>query len=46
MADIAEAVMDKMIATGEATTMDDVFAADAEARRLAAELVAFNEKAA
>jgi len=46
MADIAEAVMDKMIATGEAKTMDDVFAADAEARRLAAELVAFNEKAA
>ncbi|CCM77556.1 1-deoxy-D-xylulose-5-phosphate reductoisomerase [Rhizobium mesoamericanum] len=46
MADIAEAVMDKMIATSEATTMDDVFAADTEARRLAAELVTLNEKAA
>jgi 1-deoxy-D-xylulose-5-phosphate reductoisomerase len=35
-----------MTATDGAHTMDDVFAADAEARRLAAELVALNEKAA
>jgi 1-deoxy-D-xylulose-5-phosphate reductoisomerase len=46
MADIVEAVMDRMAGTGGAHTMDDVFAADAEARRLAAELVALNEKAA
>jgi 1-deoxy-D-xylulose-5-phosphate reductoisomerase len=46
MADIAEAVMDRMVGTGGARSMDDVFAADAEARRLAAEVVAINEKAA
>ncbi|WP_087000404.1 1-deoxy-D-xylulose-5-phosphate reductoisomerase [Rhizobium sullae] len=46
MADIAEAVMDRMTATDGAHTMDDVFAADAEARRLAAKLVALNDKAA
>lgn len=46
MADIVEAVMGRMAGTGGAHTMDDVFAADAEARRLAAELVALNEKAA
>ncbi len=46
MADIAEAVMDEMIATGSADTMDAVFAADAEARRRAAALVAQREKAA
>ncbi|SCW88634.1 1-deoxy-D-xylulose 5-phosphate reductoisomerase [Rhizobium mongolense subsp. loessense] len=46
MADIVEAVMDRMAGTGGAHTMDDVFAADTEARRLAAELVALNEKAA
>jgi 1-deoxy-D-xylulose-5-phosphate reductoisomerase len=46
MADIAEAVMDRMVGTGGARSMDDVFAADAEARRLAAEVIAINEKAA
>jgi len=46
MADIAEAVMDEMIATGSAKTMDAVFAADAEARSRAAVLVAQREKAA
>ncbi|WP_374789046.1 1-deoxy-D-xylulose-5-phosphate reductoisomerase [Brucella oryzae] len=40
MADIAEAVMDEMIATGSAESMDAVFAADAEARSRAAALVA------
>ncbi|MGG6894146.1 1-deoxy-D-xylulose-5-phosphate reductoisomerase [Rhizobium sp. BR 315] len=46
MADIAEAVMDEMIATGRAETMEAVFAADAEARSRAAVLVAQREKAA
>lgn len=46
MADIAEAVMDLMLSTGPASTMDDVFTADTEARRRAAELVATREKAA
>ncbi|OCJ11032.1 1-deoxy-D-xylulose-5-phosphate reductoisomerase [Rhizobium sp. AC27/96] len=46
MADIAEAVMDEMIATGSAETMDAVFAADGEARGRAAALIAQREKAA
>lgn len=46
MATIAEAVMDRMIGVGAAATMDDVFAADDEARRYAAELVAQKEMAA
>jgi len=46
MADIAEAVMDEMIATGGAETMDAVFAADEEARGRAAALVAHREKVA
>lgn len=46
MADIAEAIMDRMTGAGGANTMDDVFAADAEARDLAAELVSIKEKAA
>ncbi|MGZ9722754.1 1-deoxy-D-xylulose-5-phosphate reductoisomerase [Rhizobium miluonense] len=46
MADIAEAVMDEMIATGSAETMEAVFAADAEARSRAAVLIAQREKAA
>jgi 1-deoxy-D-xylulose-5-phosphate reductoisomerase len=46
MADIAEAVMDEMIATGSAESMDAVFAADEEARSRAAVLVAQREKAA
>ena len=46
MADIAEAVMDEMIATGSAESMDAVFAADEEARGRAAALVLKREKAA
>ncbi len=46
MADIAEAVMEEMIAIGSADTMDAVFAADEEARGRAAALVAQREKAA
>ncbi|MDE1991260.1 MAG: 1-deoxy-D-xylulose-5-phosphate reductoisomerase [Rhizobiaceae bacterium] len=46
MADIAEAVMDQMIATGAAENMDAVFAADEEARSRAAALVLQKEKAA
>jgi 1-deoxy-D-xylulose-5-phosphate reductoisomerase len=39
MADITESVMDRMAATPAATSMDDVFAADDEARRLASALI-------
>ncbi len=46
MADIAEQVMDCMQGFGSARTMDDVFAADAEARRRAADVIAEKEKAA
>ena len=46
MADVAEAVMEEMIATGSADSMDAVFAADEEARGRAAALVAQREKAA
>jgi 1-deoxy-D-xylulose-5-phosphate reductoisomerase len=46
MADIAEAVMDRMIGSGSAETMDAVFAADQEARNRAAVLVKQKEKAA
>lgn len=46
MADIAEQVMDDMTGFGPALTMDEVFAADAEARRRAAEIVAQKEMAA
>ncbi len=46
MADIAEEVMDEMVGYGSAITMDDVFAADAEARRRAAEAIAQKEMAA
>ncbi|MGK6313228.1 1-deoxy-D-xylulose-5-phosphate reductoisomerase [Neorhizobium sp. DT-125] len=46
MADIAEQVMDEMVAFGEAPTMADVFAADAEARRRASEIIAQREMAA
>ncbi len=46
MADIAEAVMEEMIAIGSADTMDAVFAADEEARGRAAALVDQREKAA
>ncbi|MFB9947868.1 1-deoxy-D-xylulose-5-phosphate reductoisomerase [Rhizobium puerariae] len=46
MADIAEQVMDDMAGHAAATTMDEVFAADAEARRRAEEIVARKELAA
>ena len=46
MADIAEQVMDDMAGYGAATTMDEVFAADAEARRRAGEVIARREMAA
>jgi 1-deoxy-D-xylulose 5-phosphate reductoisomerase len=46
MADIAEQVMDDMVGYGAAASMDDVFAADAEARRRAGELIAQKEMAA
>ena len=46
MADIAEEIMDAMSGCGAAETMDEVFAADAEARRLAADRIAQKEMAA
>jgi 1-deoxy-D-xylulose-5-phosphate reductoisomerase len=46
MADIAETVMDRMTAVAPAVSMDDVFAADSEARARAAEAIAAKEKAA
>ncbi len=46
MADIAEQVMDEMVGYPPATTMDGVFAADAEARRRAGKIVAQKEMAA
>lgn len=46
MADIAERVMDEMTGFAPAASIDDVYAADAEARRRAAEVIARKEKAA
>lgn len=46
MADIAEQVMEEMVGYKAAATMDDVFAADTEARRRAAEIIAKKEIAA
>jgi len=46
MADIAEVVMDRMTDLAPAVSMDDVFAADSEARARAAEAIAGKEKAA
>ena len=46
MADIAEEVMEDMVGYGSAITMDDVFAADAEARRRAGEVITRVEMAA
>ncbi|MBR0554213.1 1-deoxy-D-xylulose-5-phosphate reductoisomerase [Ciceribacter sp. L1K23] len=46
MADIAETVMEEMIAFGGATSINDVFEADAEARRRAVDAIARKEKAA
>ncbi|WJH41295.1 1-deoxy-D-xylulose-5-phosphate reductoisomerase [Aliirhizobium terrae] len=46
MADIAEQVMEEMVGYSAAMTMDDVFAADAEARRRAADAIVVKEMAA
>ncbi len=46
MADVAEAVMEDMVAHAAASTIDAVFAADAEARRRAEELIIQKEMAA
>ncbi|MFP3570067.1 1-deoxy-D-xylulose-5-phosphate reductoisomerase, partial [Paraburkholderia sp. SIMBA_030] len=46
MADIAERVMDMMTGHEAATTMEDVFAADDEARRRAGEIIVQKEMAA
>jgi 1-deoxy-D-xylulose-5-phosphate reductoisomerase len=46
MADVAEAVMEKMAGYGTAATIDEVFAADAEARLRAAEIISEMEMAA
>ena len=46
MADVAEQVMDDMAGHPPAVTMDEVFAADAEARRRAGEIIAQREMAA
>ena len=46
MADVAEFVMEDMAGLTAASTMDEVFAADAEARRRADELIAQKEMAA
>jgi 1-deoxy-D-xylulose-5-phosphate reductoisomerase len=46
MADIAEAVMDRLVSTPAASGMDDVFAADEAARAEAADVIAAKEKAA
>jgi len=46
MADIAERVMDDMAGYKAAGTMDEVFAADAEARRRAGEIISRKEMAA
>jgi 1-deoxy-D-xylulose-5-phosphate reductoisomerase len=46
MADVAEAVMEKMAGYGAAATIDEVFAADAEARQRASEFISKMEMAA
>ncbi|MCB5202333.1 1-deoxy-D-xylulose-5-phosphate reductoisomerase [Neorhizobium sp. T786] len=46
MADVVERVMDDMVMFPAATDMEGVFAADAEARRLAAEVITKTEMAA
>lgn len=46
MADVVETVMDDMVMFPAATNMEGVFAADAEARRLAAEVITKTEMAA
>lgn len=46
MADIVEKVMDRLIDCGAAGTIAEVFAADAEARQIAGEIIAAHEKTA
>jgi 1-deoxy-D-xylulose-5-phosphate reductoisomerase len=46
MADVVERVMEEMVGFGAALTMDDVYAADAEARRRADDIVSRTELAA
>ncbi|PPJ45349.1 1-deoxy-D-xylulose-5-phosphate reductoisomerase [Rhizobium sp. KAs_5_22] len=46
MADIVEATMDRLIDCGAAGTIAEVFAADAEARKVAGEIIAAHEKTA
>jgi len=46
MADIVEAAMDRLIDCGEAMSIADVFAADGEARQVAADIIAAHEKTA
>jgi 1-deoxy-D-xylulose-5-phosphate reductoisomerase len=46
MADVVEQVMDAMVDHTAAMAMDDVFAADAEARRRAGQVIAQKEMAA
>ena len=46
MADIVEAVMERLIDCGAASTIAEVFAADAEARQVAGEVIAAHEKTA
>ncbi len=46
MADIVEAVMDRLIDCGAAVTIAEVFTADAEARHVAGEIIAAHEKTA
>jgi 1-deoxy-D-xylulose-5-phosphate reductoisomerase len=46
MADVVEQVMDAMVGYKAAITMDDVFAADGEARRRAGQIIAQKEMAA
>ncbi len=46
MAEVVEAVMDRLVSCPPASTIADVFAADAEARRTAAQVIAIREQAA
>ncbi len=46
MADIVEATMDRLIDCGAAGTIAEVFAADAEARKVAGDIIAAHEKTA
>lgn len=46
MADIVEAVMDRLIDCGAAATIAEVFAADDEARKVAGDIIAAHEKTA